>query len=184
MAPDLWAVGAPLAPETGRRTAPTIATTAAKLPIRDVLLIRLPPCVGIPDCRATLPAAFRPIAGPWCPVALLQPGYGQRRLHQAGASLGKSGGRPAPPPRGGGELGKERRRLAELLPASAGAEVGQSAGLLLEGIEQTAARLGHIGVEQQRGDAETLGQPVEHRVEPIRPGLVLRELPGLRLLDV
>src|SRR3954469_5120911 len=102
MAPDLWVVGAPVRPETGRSPPPTIATPAAKLPIRDVLLIRLPPCVGIRDCRATLPAAFRPIAGPWCPVALLQPGYGQRRLHQAGASLGKSGGSSPscwPPPR-------------------------------------------------------------------------------------
>src|SRR4051795_10517326 len=63
IAPDLWAVGAPLAPETGRSNAPTIATPATKLPIRDVLLIRLPPCVGIPACRATLARAFRPIRG-------------------------------------------------------------------------------------------------------------------------
>src|SRR4051812_23031544 len=125
MAPDLWAVGAPLAPETGRSTAPTIATTAAKLPIQDVLLIRLPPCVGIPDCRATLPAAFWPIR------------TAQRsRRPRCRCSSSPARLRPAPPPSGRRELGKERRQLAELLAASAGAEVGQSAGLLLEGIEQ------------------------------------------------
>src|SRR3954449_1741004 len=101
MAPDLWAVGAPVAPETGRSTAPTIATTAAKLPIRDVLLIRPPPCVGFPDCRATLPAAFRPIAGPRCPRS-----SSRARL------------RPAPPPSGRRELREERRQLAEFLAAA------------------------------------------------------------------
>ena len=54
IAPDLWAVGAPAAPDAGSSNAPISATAAAKLPIRDFLPIDLPPYSPVPITRATL----------------------------------------------------------------------------------------------------------------------------------
>src|ERR671934_141417 len=85
---------------------------------------------------------------------------------------------------GGRELRKQRRQLAQGLTAPARAEFGEFPALLGKGVEQPAGGLGHVGVQQEGRDPQALGEAVQHRVEPLPRRLVLRQLPGLGLLDV
>src|ERR687898_3442949 len=85
---------------------------------------------------------------------------------------------------GGLQLREQGSQLAQALAAAARAELDERPLRFPEGLEEAIGRLGHVGVQQQRGHPQALGQAVEDGIEPARCTVLLGELPRAGLLDV
>src|SRR5918996_607021 len=85
---------------------------------------------------------------------------------------------------GGLQLREQGSQLAHAPAPAARSELDQGAIRFPEGLEEAIGRLGHVGVQEQRGDPQALGQAVEDGVKPIRCTVVLGELPRAGLLDI
>ena len=104
----------------------------------------------------------------------------------AAVALAQGAERQGPPPLGRRlDLREERRHPLDALAARPRAEARPARGPSSPSAASSVSlRLRHVGDEQQRRHPQPLGEVVEDLVEALGVGLVLGQLPGLRLLDV